>query len=78
MIESKDKRIVHFMFNTGLAYKISPFAKKFKHFLQGDLQEFTEREKTALEDYAQRLINEDLEEDEKNPVVYEDSPYFSL
>jgi hypothetical protein len=34
-IESKDKRTVHFLFNTGVPSKISPFARKFEYFLDG-------------------------------------------
>ena len=37
MIESKDKRIVHFMFNPGYPSKISSFARKYKRFMDGSL-----------------------------------------
>ena len=36
-IESKDKRVVHFLFTTGLPTKISPFARKYARFLDGSL-----------------------------------------
>jgi hypothetical protein len=37
MIESKDRRIVHFLFNPGFGGKISPFARRFKRFMDGSL-----------------------------------------
>jgi hypothetical protein len=80
MIESKDKRIVHFMFNPNVPVTISPFARKYKRFLDGTLSDFTANEKQAFEAYIQKMIGEELEEGDKNPVVYEDMPYhnFSL
>jgi len=41
MIESKDKRIVHFLFNPGFASKITLFSRKYKRFLDGSLESFT-------------------------------------
>lgn len=34
-IESIDKRTVHFLFNSGIKPKSSPFARKFEYFLDG-------------------------------------------
>lgn len=31
-IESKDRRLVHFIFNTQLPSEVSPFARKFEYF----------------------------------------------
>ena len=39
-IESADKRIVHFLFDSGVKSKESYFAKKYRHFLEGDLDDF--------------------------------------
>lgn len=43
-IESNDRRIVHFLFNTTLVPKISPFARKFIKLLDGSLEEFEKEE----------------------------------
>lgn len=75
-IESKDKRVVHFLFNTGLASKISPFARKYSKFLDGSLEAFEAKEKEAFTGYAERLASESLEDGETNPVVYGDMPFF--
>jgi len=51
MIESKDKRIVHFMFNSGLPTPITSFSRKYKRMLDGTLNEFTQNEKAAFDAY---------------------------
>ena len=63
-IESKDKRVVHFLFSTGLPTKVSPFARKYSKFLDGSLAEFEAAEKEKFAGYAQRLASEELEEGE--------------
>lgn len=78
MIESKDRRIVHFLFDTGRPCKISPFARKLTRFLDGTLEQLTEEENEKMQDYASRYANEELEEDEKSPIVYGDSPFFCV
>jgi len=75
-IESRDKRVVHFIFNTGLPTKVSPFARKYAKFLDGSLAEFEAAEKEKFAAYAQRLASEELEEGESNPIVYGDMPFF--
>ena len=76
VIESKNKRIVHFLFDSGVKAKESAFAKKYRHFLEGDLDEFEAQEKEKFDGYVQRMINEEPEEGETNPITYEDMPYF--
>jgi hypothetical protein len=78
MIESKDRRIVHFLFNPGFGSKISPFGRRFRRFLDGTLQTFVESEKQKFDEYIEKYKNEELEENESNPVQYEDSPYFAF
>ena len=36
-----------------------------------------ETEKELFNDYLTKMTNEELEEGEKNPIVYEDMPYFN-
>jgi hypothetical protein len=69
-IESKDKRTVHFLFDTGIPSKISPFARKYQKFLDGTMTATEEEEKEKFDSYVQRLIAEELEEGETNPIVY--------
>ena len=76
VIESKNKRIVHFLFDSGVKSKESSFAKKYRHFLEGDLDDFEKEEAEKFEGYVQRMINEEPEEGETNPVTYEDMKYF--
>ena len=77
MIESKEKRIVHWLFNPTVPSTITPFARKYTRLIEGNLKEFEEEEREKFEGYIQRFENEDLEEGETNPIVYEDMPYFT-
>lgn len=44
MIESADKRIVHFLFNPKVPIKETPFAKHYKRLLDGTLEELGNEE----------------------------------
>jgi hypothetical protein len=67
---------VHFLFNPSVASKISPFARKYHKFREGNLADFEADEKEKFDAYVQRMAAEELDEGETNPVVYEDMPYF--
>lgn len=75
-IESKDKRTVHFLFNANVASKMSPFARKYLKYREGNLADFEEEEKEKFDTYVQRMQAEELDEGETNPVVYETMPHF--
>jgi len=45
-------------------------------FMDGTLADFEEEENEKFDGYVQRMINEEQEEGERNPVVYEKMPYF--
>ena len=55
---------------------ISPFARKYQKFLDGTMKATEDEEKEKFEGYIQRLIGEELEEGETNPIVYGKMPYF--
>jgi len=44
--------------------------------LDGTLEEFEKEETDKFQSYVERLENQELEEGESNPVVYDDSPFF--
>jgi len=46
--------------------------------LDGSLQEFENEEREKFTSYVENLENETLQEDETNPVVFEDMPFFTL
>lgn len=66
MIESKDRRHVHFLFNPGFPAKISPFARKLTRYLDNSptAAEQAEAEKKAFEEYIEKIKNEELEDGE--------------
>jgi len=81
VIESKDKRIVHFLFKPNVPTKTSAFARKYEKFIDGSLEEFDRQEKENFEGFIARLKTDELKEDEEsgkleaNPVKYGDHPY---
>jgi hypothetical protein len=64
------------MFNTGAPSRISPFARKYQKFLDGTMNSTEEEEKEKFDGYVGRLISEELEDGETNPILYGEMPYF--
>ena len=64
------------MFNPNVPSKISPFARKYIRFRDGSLGEFEADEKEKFDGYVQRMMAEELEDGESNPIVYENMPFF--
>lgn len=77
-IESTNERTVHFILNPNVPCKITPFTRKYKRLLEGNLQEFEDTERERFDKYVEALDTETLAEDEKYPVVYENNPFFQL
>jgi hypothetical protein len=61
LIESVDRRIVHFIFNPGQPVKISPFTRKLVKFLEGPevLEEFEKSEAEAFDAYIEGITKEE-------------------
>ena len=76
MIESKDKRVVHFLFNPGYPAKQSPFSKQVGRLMDGTLAEQNEADKKAYEEWIEKYKLEELEDGEPNPLLEQDSPDF--
>ena len=64
------------MFNSGVESKISPFARKYQRFLDGTMTSQEDEEKEQFEGFIQRLMGEELEEGETNPIKYGSMPFF--
>ena len=78
LIESADRRIVHFIFNPGQPSKMSPFTRKFIKFLEGpeELSEFEQADAAAFDAYIESINKE--EEDAVDPIVYGPNPFYEL
>ena len=76
-IESKEKRVVYYLFNPTVGSTITPFTRKYLRLLEGTLNEFENEEREKFQAYVERFENEDLEEGEANPIVYEEMPFFT-
>ena len=61
LIESTDRRIVHFIFNPGQPSKVSPFTRKFIKFLEGpeELREFERADADAFDQYIESIGKEE-------------------
>ena len=78
LIESADRRIVHFIFNPNQPVKISPFTRKFVKLMEGpeELEEFERTEAEAFDQYIEAISKE--EDDVTDPVVYGKNPFYEL
>lgn len=79
IIESDSRRIVHFIFNpNNCEAKVTPFTRKLKLFLEGDLEAFEAEEHAQLEKYLESYVDEALDDNEKFPVIYEKNDFYEL
>jgi hypothetical protein len=78
VIESTNKRIVHFIFNPHQRVKQTPFIKKLTLMLSGDLEQHEVEEHEKFEAYIEKFIEETLEDGEHNPVTFETNEYYDL
>lgn len=78
LIESTDRRIVHFIFNPGQPSKVSPFTRKFIKFLEGpeELREFERADADAFDQYIESIGKE--EDDAVDPIVFGPNPFYEL
>lgn len=58
MIESGDRRIVHFVFNANQKVKETPFTKKFNYLLDGTLDQAEAEEHEKFDAYIERFIDD--------------------
>ena len=56
LIESKDKRNVHFLFSSGLPSIITSFSRSYSRMMDGTLTQKREEEKKAFEDSAKLAV----------------------
>jgi len=58
LIESVDKRIVHFIFNTQQRLPITPFSRKISQLLDGNLEQQEADDREKFEGYLDRIIED--------------------
>ena len=78
LIESNDRRVVHFIFNPMQPIPISPFARKFNLLMDGLLDQQEAEDAEKFDSYIDRIGDDALEEGETHPIKYETSPFFEL
>ncbi len=78
LIESADRRIVHFIFNPNQPSKVSAFTRKFIKYLEGpeELAEFERNDQEAFDQYIEAISKED--EEAVDPIVYGPNPFYEL
>lgn len=57
MIESKDRRVVHFLFNPMIPIQETPFARKYQKLLDGTMEEFENDELEKFQSYVEKMEN---------------------
>lgn len=77
LIESTDRRVVHFIFNPKQAYPINHFARKLQALCEGTLEDLETADKEKIDGYLERLQDDSLEDGEV-PIQYQDSPFKEL
>ena len=77
-VESTKQRNLHYIFNPTTTLQISPFSRKFLRLNDGTLDDFEKEEREKFDAYIERVEAEELEENETNPVIYEDNPFFTF
>lgn len=66
------------MFNPCQPCPVTPFTRKLNWYLQGSLEEKEALEKEQFDGFIERILQEQLEEGESNPVRYDANSYFEL
>ena len=77
LIESADRRQVHFKFDTEQPYPQSRFSRDMDLLLEGALEDARQTDKEAMEAYIEKVL-EDGDEPEGSWVELENSPYDQL
>jgi len=77
-IESGSQRTVHFLFDSGVPNKISPFTRKYRKLIEGTLDEFEEKEEEKFNNYLTNLEAESISEEDVYPIIYGENPFFNV
>lgn len=78
LIESADRRVVHFMFDPKQPVPLTAFSRKVNHLLEGTLEETEKEDAEKIEQYFEKMVNDELEDADVSPFKFEDSPFFEL
>lgn len=77
LLESVDKRIVHFIFDPKQPVNETTFTKKFVKMMADELEEYQQQEDEQFEEYCAQLAQEDAGEVE-NPITHEPNQFYEL
>ena len=75
LIESADRRIVHFIFDSKTPCLETAFAQKFSKMMTDELEEFQQQQDEDFEAYVEQISKEEDENDLDNPIKYEPNQY---
>ena len=82
LIESADRRIVHFIFNpTTTKIQLSPFSNALNKYIElneEDLAEYEKAQTDAFDAYVENLTKDEPEEGFPNPAQFGPSPHYEL
>ena len=78
LIESADRRIVHFIFDSKKPCLETAFAQKFSKMMAEELEEFQNQQDEDFEAYVEQIAKEEDENDLDNPIKFEPNQYQEL
>lgn len=78
LIESADRRIVHFIFDPVKKCDETPFAQKFGKLMNDELDEFQTQQDEEFEQYVDAIAKEEDEKDLENPIKFEENKFEEL
>jgi len=72
-IESKDKRVVHFLYTPGSKVKaqVSPFMRKYNQNKDGTMVDEEAKERADFDEYINKILGEEFDPNtDKYPIEY--------
>ena len=62
-IESKDKRVVHFLFKPGpkVSTPVSPFMRKYRQYKDGTMNDEEAKERADFDEYVNKILGEEYD-----------------
>ena len=78
LIESADRRIVHFIFDPKQPCTETGFSKKFSKLMAGTLAEFEQQEEEEFDAYVEQISKEEDEGELENPIKFGPNAFYEL
>lgn len=82
MIESKEKRIVNFIFTNPFPVRLNEFSLRLRKFFDGKLDQYVSETEERVNGYIEKIKNDELDEDDADqtpyPISYSQTTHLTL